>query len=267
MHSVTGLGKIWSLVFALGLSCCVAVMPAVSRAETVPAIAAAANIKFALDDIVKNFSAETGLKVRVSYGSSGNFVAQIQHGAPFELLLSADERYIHELQKAGFTRDAGVQYAVGRLALVAPNKSPLTLDAELNGVKSLLAADKLERFAIANPEHAPYGERARELLQKLGLWDGLQTKLILGENASQAAQFAVSGSTQGGIIPLSLALAPQFKALGQAIALPEELHGPLNQRMALMPKAGATAERFYQYLQSDAARAVFLQYGFGLPAQ
>lgn len=92
MHGVTGLGKIWSLVFALALSCSVAFMPAVSRAETVPAIAAAANIKFALDDIVKNFSAETGLKVRVSYGSSGNFVAQIQHGAPFELLLSADER-------------------------------------------------------------------------------------------------------------------------------------------------------------------------------
>lgn len=263
LGGVSRLGKVLGMV----LSCCVLFVPFISRADTVPAIAAAANIKLALDDIVKNFTAETGLKVRVSYGSSGNFVAQIQHGAPFEMLLSADERYIHVLQKAGFTRDDGVQYAVGRLALVAPNQSPLTLDAELNGVKALLAAGKLGRFAIANPEHAPYGERARELLQKLGLWDNLQTKLILGENASQAAQFAVSGSTQGGIIPLSLALAPRFKALGQFIALPVELHEPLFQRMVLTPKAGAIAERFYLYLQSDAAKTVFVQYGFDLPVQ
>lgn len=252
----------------LALLFCLAVMPSTSRAADnapIPAIAAAANIKFALDDIVKNFTAETGLKVRVSYGSSGNFVAQIQHGAPFEMLLSADERYIHELQKAGFTRDEGVQYAVGRLALVAPKNSPLTLDVELTGLKALVATDQLDRFAIANPDHAPYGERARELLKKLGLWDDLQAKLILGENASQAAQFAISGSTQGGIIPLSLAIAPQFQALGHYLALPSELHAPLNQRMALMPNASSTTERFYLYLQSDAARAVFTQYGFGLP--
>lgn len=252
----------------LALLFCLAVMPSTSRAADnapIPAIAAAANIKFALDDIVKNFTAETGLKVRVSYGSSGNFVAQIQHGAPFEMLLSADERYIHELQKAGFTRDEGVQYAVGRLALVAPKNSPLTLDVELTGLKALVATDQLDRFAIANPDHAPYGERARELLKKLGLWDDLQAKLILGENASQAAQFAISGSTQGGIIPLSLAIAPQFQALGHYLALPSELHAPLNQRMALMPHASSTTERFYLYLQSDAARAVFTQYGFGLP--
>lgn len=252
----------------LALLLCLAVMPSTSRAADnapIPAIAAAANIKFALDDIVKNFTAETGLKVRVSYGSSGNFVAQIQHGAPFEMLLSADERYIHELQKAGFTRDEGVQYAVGRLALVAPKNSPLTLDVELTGLKALVATGQLDRFAIANPDHAPYGERARELLKKLGLWDDLQAKLILGENASQAAQFAISGSTQGGIIPLSLAIAPQFQALGHYLALPSELHAPLNQRMALMPNASSTTERFYLYLQSDTARAVFTQYGFGLP--
>lgn len=252
-------------MLGLVLSFCIALVPLVSRAETVPAIAAAANIKFALDDIVKNFSTETGLKLRVSYGSSGNFVAQIQHGAPFEMFLSADERYIVELNKLGLTQGEGVLYAVGRLALVAPKKSPLTLDIALNGVKELLLSDRLERFAIANPEHAPYGERARELLKKLGLWGELQTKLILGENASQAAQFAISGSTQGGIIPLSLAMAPQFQALGNYIALPLELHGPLNQRMALMPKASSTVERFYQYLQSEPARTVFAQYGFGLP--
>ncbi|MGI2065910.1 molybdate ABC transporter substrate-binding protein [Shewanella sp. MF08487] len=264
MQSLTRLFHTLGFTFLL----CLSMVPLASQAADnapIPAIAAAANIKFALDDIVKNFTAETGLKVRVSYGSSGNFVAQIQHGAPFEMLLSADERYIAELNKVGFTQDEGVMYAIGRLALVAPKKSPLTLDIELNGLKTLLASGKIERFAIANPDHAPYGESARELLKKFGLWDDMQTKLILGENAAQAAQFAVSGSTQGGIIPLSLAMAPQFQALGHYVALPAKFHTPLYQRMALMPKASSTAERFYQYLQSDAARAVFTQYGFGLP--
>lgn len=253
------------------LLCCSLVLAPLAFAEStstqVPAIAAAANIKFALDEIATQFTAETGQKLRISYGSSGNFVAQIQHGAPFEMLLSADERYITQLQQAGFTQGDRVQYAVGRLALAAPNHSPLTLDTELEGVKKLLAEGKLSRFAIANPDHAPYGERAREALKKLGLWDELQSKLILGENASQAAQFAVSGSTQGGIIPLSLAMAPQFKTLGHYVPLPASLHGPLNQDMALMPKAGTTTKQFFIYLQSAAARDVFAKYGFGLPAQ
>ncbi|MGL4895992.1 MAG: molybdate ABC transporter substrate-binding protein [Shewanella sp.] len=245
-----------------------ALTPWASRADApVPAIAAAANIKFALDHILSNFTAETGLRLRVSYGSSGNFVAQIQHGAPFEMLLSADERYIAELHKLGLTQGEGVQYAIGRLAIVAPKSSPLSLDAQLAGLKALLASGQLGRFVIANPEHAPYGERAREVLMKLGVWDDIRPKLILGENASQAAQFAVSGSTQGGIIPLSLAVTPQFQALGRYVALPEDLHGALGQRMALMPKASSTTERFYQYLQSDAARTVLSQYGFGLPQQ
>ncbi|MCH1931113.1 molybdate ABC transporter substrate-binding protein [Shewanella sp. A25] len=255
-------------MFSLCLSLIVAVVPSLCRADSdVPAIAAAANIKFALDDIAKHFTAETGLKLKISYGSSGNFVAQIQHGAPFEMFLSADERYIRELNKAGVIQGEGDLYAVGRLALVAPKGSPLTLDTELKGVKALVDAGKLDRFVIANPEHAPYGERAKEALVQLGLWDALQPKLILGENVSQAAQFAVSGSTQGGIVALSLAMAPQFKTMGNYVELPSTLHGSLEQRMTLLPKAGTTAQRFYQYLQTDAARTVFSQYGFGLPHQ
>ncbi len=264
MLSVSRFRQTCGLVFSLF----VALMPLTSHAdESVPAIAAAANIKFALDDIAKNFTAETGKQVNISYGSSGNFVAQIQHGAPFEMFLSADARYIDELKKAAVIQDDGVLYAVGRLALVAPKTSPLSLDESLKGVKALLAAGKLERFVIANPDHAPYGEHAREVLQKLGLWDELQPKLILGENVSQAAQFALSGSTQGGIVALSLAMAPQFQAMGHYVVLPSDLHGSLEQRMTLLPKAGDTAKRFYQYVQSDAARAVFSQYGFGLPTK
>lgn len=240
-------------------------MGAQAASNDVPAIAAASNIKFALDEIANNFTRDTGQKVRISYGSSGNFVAQIKHGAPFQMFMSADERYTHQLALSGATVDEGVLYAVGRLAIAAPKNSPLALDPELNGLKSLLQTGQLKRFAIANPDHAPYGERARELLKNMGLWESLEPHLIYGENVSQAAQFAVSGSTQGGIIALSLAIAPQFQQMGHYQALPAELHAPLYQRMVLTKKAGATAKAFYAYLQTETARQTFIEFGFGLP--
>jgi molybdate transport system substrate-binding protein len=238
-----------------------------SFAAEMPSIAAAANIKFALDKITANFTQDTGKQVRISYGSSGNLVAQIRHGAPFELFLSADDKYIYQLHELGVTTTDGEVYAIGRLALAAPMSSALALDPELNGLKSLLEKGELNRFAIANPDHAPYGERARELLQRLGLWQQVQPYLIYGENVSQAAQFALSGSTEGGIVALSLAMAPQFQAAGHYVTLPSELHSPMNQRMVLTEKAGDTAKLFYDYLQEDKSRIVFSEFGFGLPAK
>ncbi|MEI6858670.1 MAG: molybdate ABC transporter substrate-binding protein [Shewanella sp.] len=242
---------------------CLVSAPAMS--DDVPTIAAASSIKFALDEIAVHFTQDTGLKVNISYGSSGNFVAQIRHGAPFQLFLSADEKYIHQLRQYDASLGEGTLYAVGRLAIAAPKYSPLELDPKLMGLKSLLKTGKLRRFAIANPDHAPYGERAREVLQRLGLWDKLKPKLIYGENVSQAAQFTVSGSTQGGIIALSLAISPQFQALGHYKIIPAALHTPLTQRMILTGKAGETAKVFYHYLQSDSARQIFSDFGFGLP--
>ncbi|QYK01499.1 molybdate ABC transporter substrate-binding protein [Shewanella psychrotolerans] len=238
-----------------------------SFAADVPSIAAAANIKFALDKIATNFTQDTGKQVRISYGSSGNFVAQIRHGAPFELFLSADDKYIYQLHKLGVTTTEGELYAIGRLALAAPKSSSLSLDPQLNGLKSLLEKGELNRFAIANPDHAPYGERAREFLQKIGLWQQVHPYLIYGENVSQAAQFALSGSTEGGIVALSLAMAPQFQAAGHYVTLPSELHSPMYQRMVLTEKAGDTAKLFYDYLQQQRSRAVFSEFGFGLPNQ
>lgn len=236
-----------------------------SWANEAPSIAAASNIKFALDEVAQQFTHDTGLKVRISYGSSGNFVAQIRHGAPFELFLSADEKYIYQLHKLGVTTSDGTLYAIGRLAVAAPTTSPLALDENLVGLNALMMQGNLKRFAIANPDHAPYGERAKELLQKLGLWTQIEPQLIYGENVSQAAQFALSGSTQGGIVALSLAMAPQFKAIAHYVALPSELHTPINQRMVLTDKAGDTAVCFYDYLQQEKARQIFTEFGFGLP--
>lgn len=236
-----------------------------ANATEAPTIAAAANIKFALDKIVSKFEQETGLSVRISYGSSGNFVSQIQHGAPFEMMLSADEFYIEQLHQAGYTQDAGVIYAIGRLALAAPKQSQMMLDEELIGLGQFITDGKLKRFAIANPEHAPYGERAQAVLKAKGLWDVIQPRLILGENASQAAQFTISGSTQGGIVPLSLVLAPQFMTLANYVVIPDHLYEPLNQRMALMPNASQTTTYFYQYIQSPQSQQILREFGFNLP--
>ncbi|WP_410010859.1 molybdate ABC transporter substrate-binding protein [Shewanella sp. NFH-SH190041] len=241
-------------------------LPQPVRAAEIPVIAAASNIKFALDDIAKLFYQQTGQRVRISYGSSGNFVAQIRHGAPFELFLSADVRYIHQLQQLKLVQGSPVLYAVGRLALVAPKHGTLQLTPDLSGVKALLQQGQLKRFAIANPEHAPYGERAQEYLQHFGLWQDIKPHLIYGENVSQAAQFAISGSTAGGIVALSLVKAPQFAARANYIALPQVLHGPLDQDMVLLPKAGPVAKAFFRFILSEPARQIFTRYGFGLPA-
>ncbi len=149
------------------------------------------------------YTRETGQSVRIAYGSSGNFRRQIAQGAPFELFLSADEGFVFALAKQGFTLDDGALYAIGRLALVVPAGSPLKLDGELRDIAAAVADGRLRKFAIANPEHAPYGRAAEEALRRAGAVGRASAgHLVLGENVSQAAQFATSGSAQGGIFAL-----------------------------------------------------------------
>ena len=170
------------------------------------------------------------------------------------------------LQEEGFTLDRGVLYGLGRLALYVPHGSSLTPDAELlNNLATALKEGRLRRFAIANPEHAPYGRAAREVLVKLGLWDRIQNHLVLGENAAQAVQFVISGSAQGGFIPLALALASEVSSRGRFVAVSPEWHSPLRQRMVLLRNAGDTARRFYAFIQGPLARAIFERYGFVRP--
>lgn len=231
-----------------------------------PTIAAASDLKFALDEIAQTFAKETGKTVKVTYGSSGNFATQIKNGAPFQVFLSADEDYIFRLANDGLTRDRGALYAIGRIVLFAAIDSPVSVDEELKGLATHVKGGKLQRFAIANPEHAPYGRRAQEALKKAGLWDVVRPKLVLGENISQATQFASSGSADAGIIALSLAKAPQVAKLGRYALIPETWHSPLNQRMVLLKQAGDTAQAFYGYMQQPTARGVLNRYGFTLPS-
>jgi molybdate transport system substrate-binding protein len=235
------------------------------RANDVPVIAAAADLNFALTEVSQQFHERTGKAVKLTFGSSGNFFTQIKHGAPFQLYLSADEAYVERLAQGGLTKDEGTLYAVGRIVVFAPKGSPLKVDGSLTGLAAALRDGQISRFAIANPEHAPYGRAARQALEAAGLWPNIQPFLIFGENASQAMHFASSGSAQGGIVPLSLALAPQMKGTGTWTVLPETFHVPLRQRMALLKNAGEAATAFYNFMQTAPAREIMQRYGFVLP--
>ena len=235
--------------------------------QAAPVVAAASDLQFALVDVADAFEKKTGQTVMLTFGSSGNFARQIRQGAPFQVFFSANEEFVKDLAKDGFARDGGTLYAIGRIVLMVPKGSPLKADGTFGDLKAALADGRLTRFAIANPEHAPYGARAEEALRHAGLWDAIRPRLVFGENVSQAAQFATSGNTQGGIIAYSLALAPKVAALGSYELIPAQWHQPLRQAMALTRSAGPVAEAFYTFAKSPEARGIFRRYGFVLPGE
>jgi molybdate transport system substrate-binding protein len=242
-----------------------AVCPGSAIAQPSSIVAAASDLNFALTEIASQFARETGQRVELVFGSSGTLTRQVRDGAPFEMFLSADEAFVQELATAGLTRDQGTLYAVGRIVLFAPTGSPMNPRDGLDGLARLLASGRVPRFAIANPEHAPYGRAAEAALRKHGIWNDLQPRLVLGENVSQAAQFATTGNAVGGIIAYSLALAPNLHNRGTYALIPDADHAPLRQRMVLLRRAGPIVERFYRYLQEASARTILERYGFTLP--
>lgn len=230
-------------------------------------VAAASDLQAALPEVAAAFRRRTGHDVRLTFGSSGSFTQQILNGAPYQVFLSADEAYVQRLHAAGRTRDAGVLYAVGRIGVFTPRRSRVKADERMADLAAALRDGRLQKLAIANPAHAPYGRAAREALQRAGLWAAAEPRLVLGENASQATQFAVSGAAQAGIIPLSLALTPQVKAAGRFALIPADRHAPLRQRAVALRGAGAAAGAFYAFLQGAEARAILARFGFSLPGR
>jgi molybdate transport system substrate-binding protein len=248
-----------AVAFVLGL------LPPLVAAQEAPTVAAAADLNFAIGEIAAAFEAETGRSVKLALGSTGNFARQIREGAPFEVFLAADESFVLDLARDGFARDEGTPYAEGRIVLMVPHGSRLRPDPTLDDLEAGLADGRVRRFAIANPDHAPYGARAEEALRHRGLWEAVQPALVLGENVGQAAQFATSGNAQGGLIAYSLALSPEVSKLGSYALIPAEWHAPLRQRMVLLRNAGPVAEAFYAFMQSPTAREIMERYGFVLP--
>jgi molybdate transport system substrate-binding protein len=242
---------------------CAAALSTSALADKI-AIAAAADLKFAMDEIAGAFKkANPADEVDVIYGSSGKFHTQIQQNAPYDLYFSADIGYPRKLAADGLAASEVKPYAFGRIVLWSA-----TLDASKMTLDSLLDA-KIARIAIANPKHAPYGKRAEEALRAAGLWDKVEPKLVYGENIAHTAQFVQTGNAQVGIIALALAVNPELSSKGGYWLVPDTLHAPLEQGFIITKRAegNALAKRFAAYMESKPARAVMVKYGFVLPGE
>ena len=244
------------------ISVCLLIAGQTAHAGEKITIAASADLKFALDEIVVLFSkAHPVDRVETIYGSSGKFQTQIRQGAPFDLYFSADIAYPRALKAEGFAGSEVQPYAVGRIVLWSPSRDAgrMTLTD--------LADPAIRKIAIANPKHAPYGKRAEEALRSAGVWEKVEAKLVYGENVAQAAQFVQTGNAQVGIVALSLALSPELAKQGGYALIPDKLHQPLEQGFIVTKRAADNplAQTFARFMAGKEARAIMARYGFTLP--
>jgi molybdate transport system substrate-binding protein len=251
----------WLLCLVLMLAL---VRPPAAAAQSL-AIAAASDLQAAFPAVIAQFEKSTGHHVDVTYGSSGNFVAQIQNGAPFDLFFSADIDYARRLESTGLAEPGSVfEYAVGRIVLWTRKDSGIDVTRGL----AVLRDDRVRKIAIANPQHAPYGRAAVAALRHDGLYDALQSKIVLGENISQTAQFVQSGNAEVGIIALSLAMAPKAKEMGTYAEIPAASHPPLAQA-AVIVKASQNkplARDFLALMKRPETVALMQSFGFTMPS-
>jgi len=228
-------------------------------------VAAASDLGYCIDELVGAYrKTAPDAEPKVSLGASGNFFAQIRNGAPFEVFLSADMDYPRQLSKTGAADGATLApYAIGRLAL-------WSLDPQVDparGLAALVADAGVKRFAIANPVTAPYGRAAKAVLERDGLWNKVQPKLVIGENIAQTAQFVQTGNAQAGIVSYATLYGSKLKGVGRYALLPMNGLPPIEQG-AIVTKAGAAnphAAAFIRFLGSPEARAILVRHGFSLP--
>lgn len=250
-------------LFKLLSIACSLLLATAAHAEKIT-VAAAADLKFAMDEISASFKKNSpGNELEIIYGSSGKFHTQIQQGAPYDLFFSADIAFPRELVKKGMAASEVKPYAVGRVVLWSNS-----MDASKMTLASL-TDPKISRIAIANPKHAPYGKRAEEALKASGLWDRLQPKLVYGENIAHTAQFVQTGNAQVGIIALSLALSPELSKKGGYYLIPDKLHNPLEQGYVITKRGAGKplAQKFADYMNAKSSRAIMTKYGFVLPGE
>ncbi|MFY9152443.1 MAG: molybdate ABC transporter substrate-binding protein [Prolixibacteraceae bacterium] len=232
------------------------------QAQTVK-VAAAADLRYALDEIVKSFkNSNKTAEIEVIYGSSGNAFTQISNGAPYDLYFSADILYPEKLKQAGLTLSEPKLYAIGQIVLWSAS-----LDVSTG--LSVLTEKPDIRIAIANPAHAPYGQRAVEALKFYTIFDKIEPQLIFGENISQAAQFCLSGNADAGLLALSLVLSPTMQNKGKYILINESSHRSLKQGYVILnhAKGNNNAFAFAEFINTKEARNILGRYGFTLPVQ
>jgi molybdate transport system substrate-binding protein len=226
-------------------------------------VAAAADLQFAMQDIAARFQKDTGSSVRLIYGSSGNFFQQLQNGAPFDMFFSANLDYPMKLQADGLVEpDSYYQYAVGKIVIWVRNDSKLDVSS---GLRSLLDPS-IQKIAIANPQHAPYGQAAVAAMKKENIYEKVSGKFVLGENISQTASFVVSGSAEAGIVALSLALSPNMKDKGRYAEIPTADYPPIEQACVILKssKQKAVAKAFLNFVKTPAVSELFRNYGFAI---
>src|ERR1700693_4633207 len=229
-------------------------------------VAAASDLTYAMEEIAANFEKATGCVIRLSYGSSGNFLTQIENGAPFDVFFSADIAYPKRLETEGLAAPGSTYlYAIGKIVLWTRKDSRVDVGKGLSALRD----PAVQKIAIAKPAHAPYGRAAEEALRKSGVYDAVKDRLVLGENISQTAEFVESGNADAGIIALSLVLSPTMKDKGRAWNIPENLYTPIQQgvvavRAAANPKG---SRQFLDYIKMPATAALLERYGFTLPAR
>ncbi len=229
-------------------------------------VAAASDLRGALEEIVSQFERQQRVTVRLSFGSSGQLASQIEQGAPFDVFFSANEAFVHTLANRGLILKGTVLlYGIGRIVLWAGANSALDVT---RGLGVLL--DKRVRFvAIANPAHAPYGQAAVEAFRAAGVYSRLQSKLVFGENISQTLQFVQTGNADVGIVALSLVVAPPVRETGRYWVIPAHLHRPIRQAAGVLAKSEQrqSARALLAFVNSPAGRTTMRRHGFTLPGE
>jgi molybdate transport system substrate-binding protein len=224
-------------------------------------VAAAANLRYVLEEIKTAYLKQNPkAKVNLTFGASGTLVQQIQNGASFDLFMAADNEFPLKLKEKGLTTGPMSTYAFGKLAIYST-----TLDVSKQGL-GILKNSTIKKIAIANPETAPYGERAVELLKTQKLYESLKSKIVLGENISQAAQYAFTGNAEIGFIALSLALAPDMNGKGDYYIVPQSFYHPIEQACILIKTQvlNTEAAKFKKFVLSPATKAIWEKWGYGL---
>jgi molybdate transport system substrate-binding protein len=258
MKKITGYGllTVFILIFGFSLS--------VQAGDNI-LIAAASNLRFAMHEICRDFQEEnSSIQTKVSYGSSGNFFAQISQGAPFDIFFSADAAYPELLEKEGLTaKETQEVYAVGKIVLWVSKESEVDPDTGLQAV----TFPAVKKLAIANPRHAPYGSAAEESLRYYGLWEKVKGKLIYGENISQTAQFVHTGAADAGIVALSLAISPKMLQEGRYWVIPDESHSDIEQIYVVLKKGKEkkSVRKFLDFIHGEKGGKILSRYGFVIP--
>jgi molybdate transport system substrate-binding protein len=245
--------------FVLALACvtaCKDKRPATSTSPDELTVAAASDLTPAFEEIGRAFESATKTKVVYVFGSTGMLTRQIENGAPVDLFAAASVSYVDQLEKKGLIiPDTKAVYARGRIALWMPNESTL----RLQGIADL-ARPEVMRVAIANPDHAPYGLAAKQALQSAGIWEQVQPKLVYGDNIRQTLQYAQTGNVEVAIVALSVSI----QSNGRWTLIPEELHQPIDQGLAVMrtTKNEQAARAFAAFISSPQGKAIMKKYGF-----